>query len=510
MKKFIKLIVVLFILFIPLTVFCINDDSDVIKVTVNGTFVVFQDQQPIIENERTYIPVRTVSECLGATVGWNDKSQTATIYRDQKYLAMAIGNSVMVIDNRKTGQKDNVQMDVTPILVGDRVMAPIRYVVEAFGGVINYDEVTNTVIILFDNLEKRGNTIGNQANFANDVSFTFDKKYLYIPIIVNVNNPNMKNPTYLFKMNFDGANKKKLSEFNQPNNINYYNGWIYYSTWKENYFQNADLGKNQLLKTNIDGTETIVILDNGKKGDFKYICVINDYIYFTKVVLGEVHSLYKIPIEGGPIAKVFEPSVDIIKKQDNEGDEYVEIVGDIDYYCIADEWIYFCDDFNDSKALYKIKLDGLGKNKISDDYAYCINVINGWVYFITKTTGQIGTDYYRDIYKVRTDGGDRKLVHTEKNNIHSINVVDDWIYFIVTKKDGNALCKVNCDGSGYTVLISKSDLANGMLKKQIFIANNNIYFIVTEIENNKSVDRLYSIKTDGSDIKIIVSKLLEY
>ena len=67
-------------------------------VRVNGEIVDFPDGQPYVdENNRTMIPVRFVSEELGAKVTWNGATQSAVIEKNgiqdvEKYLKTYIDN----------------------------------------------------------------------------------------------------------------------------------------------------------------------------------------------------------------------------------------------------------------------------------------------------------------------------------------------------------------------------------------------------------------------------------
>ena len=511
MKKLyiVPFLLLFFALFAYFSVYGAGIDADDINVMVNGATVVFPDQQPIMVNERTYIPVRTVSEYMGATVKWNDETQTITIYRDQKYLAMSIGNTIMAIDDRKTRQKSSKQMDVAPILVEKRVMAPIRFVVEAFEGNISWDKKTNTVKIFIEILETRGNTIGNQANFTDSTSFSYDDKYIYAPMIVNAVNPLMQDPVFLFRMDYDGSNKIKLSEYLRPNSINVYNGWVYYSAWKEDLAKTSAPGKNLLVKTKIDGSESAILLESAKKDDFKYVCVLNDSVFFTRAVMEDSHDLYKIPVEGGNAAKVFDTSAAVIRSPDSPGEQYAEAAGDVNYYCIADEWIYFNDIYRNSRALYRAKLGGQEQILISRDDALSINIVNGWVYYIANIKSKNGKlQSSREIFKVRTDGSELKPVYLGNGDIRSINVAGDWVYFVMSGDSGNILCKSGIDGSGYTELINESVLPNIAIKNPIYIVNDNIYFIGSKLIDKTKIDQLYSVQTDGANVKLIASKLM--
>ena len=53
--------------------------SSDIKLNVNGNNVVFPDQQPIVIEGRTFIPLRFLAEALGAEVNWDQEHQLVII-----------------------------------------------------------------------------------------------------------------------------------------------------------------------------------------------------------------------------------------------------------------------------------------------------------------------------------------------------------------------------------------------------------------------------------------------
>jgi N-acetylmuramoyl-L-alanine amidase CwlA len=54
-----------------------------IKVIVDGKHVEFTDAEPIISQNRVYVPVRAISEALGKTVAWDAKARTVTIKSEE-------------------------------------------------------------------------------------------------------------------------------------------------------------------------------------------------------------------------------------------------------------------------------------------------------------------------------------------------------------------------------------------------------------------------------------------
>lgn len=73
--------------------------DDAIKVLVNGGEVKF-DVQPFIENDRTLVPMRAIFEALGADVAWDEKDRTVVSYDpvSDVSITMQIDKDVMFVD----------------------------------------------------------------------------------------------------------------------------------------------------------------------------------------------------------------------------------------------------------------------------------------------------------------------------------------------------------------------------------------------------------------------------
>jgi len=113
-----------------------------ISVTVGGKIVNFPDAKPFIdENGRTLIPVRFVTESLGATVEWNEEYQEVKIKKDNVNISIMINDRDIVVNGRiKT-------MDTKAIIKDGRTCVPIRYVAEELGATVGWAPSTSTVII---------------------------------------------------------------------------------------------------------------------------------------------------------------------------------------------------------------------------------------------------------------------------------------------------------------------------------------------------------------------------
>ena len=111
-----------------------------ITVTVNGQKLSF-DQPPVIVDDRTLVPLRAIFETLGATVEWEQSTQTVTSKRSNTTISLTIG------DNNLYKNGSAVALDVPAQLINDHTMIPVRAVAEAFGAKVDWNGDSQTVTI---------------------------------------------------------------------------------------------------------------------------------------------------------------------------------------------------------------------------------------------------------------------------------------------------------------------------------------------------------------------------
>ncbi|HEX6987842.1 MAG TPA: N-acetylmuramoyl-L-alanine amidase family protein [Bacillota bacterium] len=109
-----------------------------VALVVNGS-PVRVDVPPRILSGRTMVPIRVVSENLGAQVGWDAATRSVTIHRGQRTVLLAVGRTEAMIDQRA------VALDVAPVILGGRTLVPLRFVGEALGAQVAWDDATRTV-----------------------------------------------------------------------------------------------------------------------------------------------------------------------------------------------------------------------------------------------------------------------------------------------------------------------------------------------------------------------------
>jgi uncharacterized protein YbbC (DUF1343 family) len=112
-----------------------------IMVLVNGRPIDF-DSPPFIDtNDRLIVPLRFVTEALGAGVGWDSASRTVTIMREGDTVLFRIDSSSAVVNGEVK------VMDTVPVLKNNRTMVPVRYISEYFGALVDWNPTTRTVSI---------------------------------------------------------------------------------------------------------------------------------------------------------------------------------------------------------------------------------------------------------------------------------------------------------------------------------------------------------------------------
>jgi len=112
-----------------------------IRVTVNTRTVAFPDQKPIMNNNRVLIPTRFVAQSLGGDVSYASKTKTVTIKQGSKTIVLKAGNSNVIVDGR------TVKLDVPAKIINKRVMVPLRFVSEAMGANVDWQQQNNLVAI---------------------------------------------------------------------------------------------------------------------------------------------------------------------------------------------------------------------------------------------------------------------------------------------------------------------------------------------------------------------------
>ena len=126
----------------------ISTAAPTISLTIGEPTIVFEgdiaiplDVAPCIVNDRTMVPLRAISEMLGAAVEWDDEKKVVFVLREDIYIALQIGQGVMFKNSER------IELDAPAVIINDRTMIPVRAIAEGYGCTVGYDEATKTVTI---------------------------------------------------------------------------------------------------------------------------------------------------------------------------------------------------------------------------------------------------------------------------------------------------------------------------------------------------------------------------
>lgn len=111
-----------------------------IDIVVNGKYIKM-DSAPFLENDRTLVPVRFVSEALGSTVSWDQSKGQVAIQERGTDIKINVGSRAATV-NGKT-----VYMDAPARVVNNRAYVPVRFVSEHQGAAVSWNQKACTVII---------------------------------------------------------------------------------------------------------------------------------------------------------------------------------------------------------------------------------------------------------------------------------------------------------------------------------------------------------------------------
>jgi len=111
-------------------------------------YIKILDYPPFIYNNRTMVPLRFISESIGAIVEWDSIVRIVTITLEdssgsKKILKLSPDSSVASLNGKA------YQMDTPPVIRNDRVYVPIRFIMEAFGAKVEWNEKERKILISY-------------------------------------------------------------------------------------------------------------------------------------------------------------------------------------------------------------------------------------------------------------------------------------------------------------------------------------------------------------------------
>lgn len=102
--------------------------------------------KPIVKDGTILVPIRETFEAMGATVGWDQEEQSIYAIKKETKIKLTVDSYTSYINEQPK------ELLTPPINYKGKIMIPLRFVGEAFGGSIDYNSDTNNISINMINL----------------------------------------------------------------------------------------------------------------------------------------------------------------------------------------------------------------------------------------------------------------------------------------------------------------------------------------------------------------------
>lgn len=276
-----------------------------------------------------------------------------------------------------------------------------------------------------------------------------------------------KEETYF--LGYSGQSAKGIYKIDEKNKINkVINKVVSYLNVEGKYIYYVEKYKDEtkflVNKATLDGEfkETII-----KEVDYKPITVQDGWIYYFKE-----YNLNRIKTNG----------------QNKE-----ELLKDRIYaYQIVGNTIYYTYRNSDNKyVLAQMNLNTKVKETIYNNSGVYFYVQNNNIYYIFSKYDDKINEYKYSLYKIKTNGKNKKLVKNIENEIYYININDSGVYYIKeTKENKNAIYKMDFNGKEEKELVTLQGN-----KTPINIIEEYVYYTDTN-EQRKMKTYRYNIETE--------------
>ena len=111
-----------------------------VRVIQDGRIMAFDVPAQIV-NGRMLVPLRAIFEELGALVQWDASTKTVTARSGEVTVSLTIGDTSPTVNGQV------VAIEQPAIIVDGRTLVPLRFVAEAFGVDVGWDQQARTVYI---------------------------------------------------------------------------------------------------------------------------------------------------------------------------------------------------------------------------------------------------------------------------------------------------------------------------------------------------------------------------
>lgn len=119
-----------------------NRKVSVANVKVNG-FDLYSEYKPYVDNGRTFVPIRELTELMGANVKWNQKTKSVSISMMDKDVKLKINSPVVYVNGKKMRIDEASVPKLTQYTAQNndcKTMVPLRFLSESLGFSVDWDQ----------------------------------------------------------------------------------------------------------------------------------------------------------------------------------------------------------------------------------------------------------------------------------------------------------------------------------------------------------------------------------
>jgi len=127
---------------------------EAVTVLLNGK-ALDTDVPALLRDGRTMVPVRPLAEALGATVGWDASTRRVTLKRGEDRVVLTLGSATAQVNGASKALPDGVPAVLAKQGGAERTLAPLRFVAEALGAQVDWDNAGRTATITTGTLSGR-------------------------------------------------------------------------------------------------------------------------------------------------------------------------------------------------------------------------------------------------------------------------------------------------------------------------------------------------------------------
>ena len=98
------------------------------------------DVPAFVYRSRTMVPIRFISDALGANVEWNQDALQATITTADKTIVLTIGSATALVNGQSVALYDGVPATMAVLNGISRTVVPVRFVSEQLGASVEWDQ----------------------------------------------------------------------------------------------------------------------------------------------------------------------------------------------------------------------------------------------------------------------------------------------------------------------------------------------------------------------------------